>query len=62
MKDSYHSFSLGLVTVLECLRLAEQQGHVPELPPEWWTMISNRYEQLRRPAAQVVHRSDPRSG
>ena len=36
MKDNYHEFSLGLRTVLECLSIAEKEGYVPPLPPEWW--------------------------
>ena len=36
MRDKYHEFSIGLQTILECLRIAEQEGYVPQLPPEWW--------------------------
>lgn len=39
MKDNYHEFSLGLSTVLECLFVAENQGHLPKLPEEWWIRI-----------------------
>lgn len=36
MKDKHHEFSLGLSTVLHCLSIAEREGYVPKLPPEWW--------------------------
>lgn len=36
MRDKHHEFSIGLSTVLECLRAAEAEGCVPPLPPEWW--------------------------
>lgn len=43
MQDKYHSFSLGLGTVLECLKVAEQEGHVPPLPDGWWIKIRCMY-------------------
>ena len=43
MSDKYHEFSLGLTTVLNCLQIAEQKGHVPPLPDEWWILIIRRY-------------------
>ena len=45
MQDTQHQFSLGLATVLQCLRIAEQEGHVPALPPEWWWAVEGRYPQ-----------------
>lgn len=46
MQDRQHQFSLGLVTVLQCLRVAEREGFVPALPPEWWWAVESRYNQL----------------
>ena len=43
MKDNYHSFSIGLTTILSCLAFAEKQGAVPPLPSEWWLSINGRY-------------------
>lgn len=43
LKDAFHEFSLGLVDILECLRFAEEQGAVPNLPPEWWININKRF-------------------
>ena len=43
MKDKYHEFSLGLRTVLECLRVAETEGYVPKLPSDWWISVKNHY-------------------
>lgn len=36
LKDKYHEFSLDLKTLLKCLKYAEEQGVVPELPTDWW--------------------------
>lgn len=43
MKDRHHHFSIGLLTILECLKFAEDEGHVPPLPPQWWIDIDVRY-------------------
>ncbi len=44
MKDNYHEFSLGLFTVLDCLKLAEKNGYVPPLPEDWWISICRLYD------------------
>lgn len=44
MKDNYHEFSMGLFTVLQCLKLAETEGHVPLLPDDWWIQLAIRYD------------------
>jgi hypothetical protein len=36
MRDNYHAFSIGLLTILDCLKMAEQGGYVPKLPEGWW--------------------------
>lgn len=43
LQDKNHTFSIGLITVLECLSFAEEQGEVPKLPSDWWISIVNRY-------------------
>ncbi|MBQ4132968.1 MAG: hypothetical protein IJD04_04445 [Desulfovibrionaceae bacterium] len=43
MQDNYHQFSMGLITILQCLKLAEDEGHVPKLPGDWWVQLANRY-------------------
>lgn len=43
MKDNYHEFSMGVETILNCLRLAEEKGAVPKLPDEWWLSVMDRY-------------------
>lgn len=40
MKDKHHEFSLDLKTLLDCLRYAEEQGAVPELPDGWWLQVN----------------------
>lgn len=44
LQDRHHAFSLDLETVLQCLRFAEAEGAVPELPTAWWRMVINRYK------------------
>ncbi|AMB85999.1 hypothetical protein AWM79_12090 [Pseudomonas agarici] len=43
LRDKHHTFSLNMGTILQCLRLAEHEGAVPELPEGWWSRISRRY-------------------
>ncbi|MDR2572763.1 MAG: XRE family transcriptional regulator [Desulfovibrio sp.] len=43
MRDNYHEFVMGLFTILQCLRLAEKEGHVPSLPEGWWVQLAIRY-------------------
>lgn len=43
MRDNHHDFAMGLFTVLQCLRLAEKEGHVPSLPESWWVQLAVRY-------------------
>lgn len=43
MRDKHHEFSVGLLTILECLNQAEEKGFVPELPPAWWSSLHNAY-------------------
>lgn len=35
MKDKEHKFSVGLMTVLECLEYAVKSGDLPKLPQSW---------------------------
>lgn len=43
LRDQHHTFSLDLETIIQCLKIAEQNGAVPELPEGWWLLISRRY-------------------
>lgn len=43
MRDRHHAFTLDLETVLGCLRIAEHEGDLPELPDEWWNRVLTRY-------------------
>lgn len=43
MRDKHHEFSLGLLTVLQCLELAEKEAYVPPLPQGWWLQIRRTY-------------------
>jgi hypothetical protein len=43
LQDRHHQFSMGLSTVLQCLRMAEREGGVPDLPEDWWIQVKRRY-------------------
>ena len=43
LQDRYHQFSMELSTILQCLRMAEQEGGVPRLPSDWWIQVARRY-------------------
>lgn len=43
MQDKEHTFSMGLFTILRCLRIAENAGYVPSLPENWWYSIRLNY-------------------
>lgn len=49
LKDSFHSFTIGLSDILECLKFAEEKGEVPELPADWWSKVQDYYPELREP-------------
>ena len=44
MRDNHHEFTLGITTLLECLRAAADQGAVPPLPDGWWNTVQNHYK------------------
>jgi hypothetical protein len=43
MRDNYHDFSIDLLTVLRCLKIAESEHVIPELPNDWWIHIKQAY-------------------
>ncbi len=52
MRDSQHDFSLGLLTVLECIAIAEKHEQVPPISQKWWDQIFKRF-----PAFEKTHHS-----
>lgn len=47
LHDNFHEFTLGMTTILQCLRFAEDKGAVPKLPSEWWIAAERYYEMDR---------------
>ena len=43
LQDQHHKFSMGLSTILQCLRMAAQEGGIPKLPSDWWIQVARRY-------------------
>lgn len=41
--DGNNQFNFSVDLILQCLRLAEQQGDIPLLPKEWWCEINRSY-------------------
>lgn len=46
LKNKTNEFAIGLGDILECLKFAEEQREVPELPQEWWWKTSEVYPRL----------------
>ncbi|MGC7559835.1 hypothetical protein [Pasteurella sp. PK-2025] len=42
LQDNYHQFSIGISTILECLKFAELRGAIPPLPETWWDETKTR--------------------
>ncbi|MBN6058658.1 hypothetical protein [Aggregatibacter actinomycetemcomitans] len=40
LKDDHHEFSIGLSTILECLKFAQDEGVIPPIPVDWWFDIA----------------------
>ena len=43
-KDSY---AVSIDAILACLKIAEDQGAVPELENDWWIRVINRYSDVK---------------
>lgn len=43
LKDSVHTFSIGLLDILRCIKFAEEEGIVPKLPDKWWISVSQQF-------------------
>ncbi|KAE9541341.1 hypothetical protein HT665_04235 [Ursidibacter maritimus] len=43
MQDQYHQFSIGITTILECLKFAESQNAIPKISEDWWDQIRERF-------------------
>ncbi|MDR2457225.1 MAG: hypothetical protein LBD41_01920 [Clostridiales Family XIII bacterium] len=43
LKDNYHEFSIDIITILKCLRFAEEKLLIPELSIDFWIDVKNRY-------------------
>ncbi len=43
LKDKDHEFSMGLSTVLECLRFAQDNGDIPPIDEKWWIDVRKHF-------------------
>lgn len=46
LKDSVHEFTMGLGEIIRCLKFAENEGIVPNLPDDWWSAMYASYNGL----------------
>lgn len=42
-------FTLGLSDILACLKFAEREGIVPQIPVSWWCEMYGIYPELEEP-------------
>ena len=43
LKDKNHEYSIGIITILECLAFAIENGNLPKLPSKWFYLVDHRY-------------------
>ena len=43
LRDNYHSFSVSISTLLECLKFAENEGVIPPIDASWWIDVINQF-------------------
>ncbi|GHV48397.1 hypothetical protein FACS189499_07740 [Clostridia bacterium] len=43
LRDNYHDFGIGISTILECLKFAEEKKAIPPLPETWWRDVITRW-------------------
>ncbi|WP_127958597.1 hypothetical protein [Serratia microhaemolytica] len=41
LNNGSDDFAVSLETILACLKIAEEHGHIPPLNAEWWGLIAN---------------------
>lgn len=41
LDNGHDHFAVSLETILSCLKVAEEHGHVPEIGADWWCLIAN---------------------
>lgn len=46
LNTSTDQITIGLSSVLECLKFAESEEYIPELPLPWWINLYGIYPQL----------------
>ena len=49
LRSKETDFTMGLSDILECLKFAEKEGMVPELPEQWWNKMYRTYPELQEP-------------
>ena len=49
LKQDKQELSLDLFTVLNCLKLAADRGHIPRIPNDWWLDIVRSYGEDVKP-------------
>ena len=41
MRDKNHEFFIGLTTILQCLKFAEEAHAIPPIDTQWWLDVDN---------------------
>ena len=46
LQDSTHEFTMGLKSILQCLKFAEDENVIPKLPQDFWSAMYGEYHGL----------------
>ena len=49
LNTSTDQITIGLSSILECLKFAESEEYIPELPLPWWINLYGIYPRLAKP-------------
>ena len=49
LRHGDYDLPLDLFTVLKCLKLASERGHIPPVPEDWWLEVARSYGEDVKP-------------
>lgn len=46
LDNGKEQFAVNIGVVLKCLKFAEEQGKIPLIPGDWWTIVGNNFDSV----------------